>query len=587
MCGIAGIALASNAPPPEAGVLGALARAMAHRGPDGSGHTVVGRVALVHTRLSIIDLVTGDQPLFAGSAALVENGEVYNYRELRERLHGVNFATTSDGEPPLHLWLRDGVRYADDLRGMYALAVHDRGQRSVTLTRDPFGIKTLYVAAVPGGLAFASEAQALHEAGLVKRALRPAARDELLQLQYTTGAETIFEGITRLLPGETVLCAEGRVVERHRRAALPAGGPEEISEEAALARLDAALTESVDLHQRSDVPYGMFLSGGIDSSVILALMAKLNSSPVLAYTAGWDVPDAKDERAHAAAVAKAAGARHETIEISEGMVWKHLPQIVACMDDPAADYAIIPTWFLAQRARQDVKVVLSGEGGDEMFGGYGRYRHAMRPWWLGGRVMRARGPFDRVDVLRNYPTGWRDGTAASEAVAAEGGRSRLMAAQGTDVADWLPNDLLLKLDRCLMAHAVEGRTPFLDPGVAAASFRLPDGLKVRKGMGKYLLRKWLEQHLPVADPWSPKRGFTVPIGAWIARQGARLGPLVARQEAIAEIAQPAKVEALFRSGKTGWPQGHAAWTLLFYALWHRRHIQGLKVDGDVFEVLAA
>ncbi len=587
MCGIAGILLASSATPPNAATLGALTQALAHRGPDGSGHTMVGRAALIQTRLSIIDLVTGDQPFFAGHAALVGNAEVYNYRELRAAMPGVNFATTSDCEPPLHLWLRDGVRFADSLRGMYAFAVHDRGSRSVALTRDPFGIKPLYLAAIPGGLAFASEPRALLEAGLVARTLRPAARDELLQLQYTTGAETIFQGISRLLPGETILCTEGRVLERHRRAALPAGGPEEISEDAALARLDAALLESVDLHQRSDVPYGMFLSGGVDSSVILALMAKLNSTPVLAFTAGWDVAAAKDERAHAATVAKAAGARHETIEISEAEVWRHLPEIVGCMDDPAADYAIIPTWFLARRARQDVKVILSGEGGDEMFGGYGRYRTAMRPWWLGGRVMRARGPFDRVDVLRAYPHGWRDGTATSEAVAAEGGRTRLAAAQATDVADWLPHDLLLKLDRCLMANAVEGRTPFLDPGVAAASFRLPDGLKVRRGMGKYILRKWLEQHLPAADPWSAKRGFTVPIGAWIARQGARLGPLVARQEAIAEIAHPGKVEALFRSGKTGWPQGHAAWTLLFYALWHRRHIQGLAADGDVFEVLGA
>lgn len=587
MCGIAGIILASNAEPPTPTMLGALAQALAHRGPDGSGNTVVGRIALVHTRLSIIDLVTGDQPFFAGQSALVGNAEVYNYRELRTALPDVHFASTSDCEPPLHLWLRDGVRFADALRGMYAFAIHDRGQRSLTLSRDPFGIKSLYTASVPGGLAFASEPRALHESGLVARALRPEARDELLQLQYTTGAETIFKGINRLLPGETVLCTEGRVVERHRRSALPEGGPEEITEDAALARLDTALTESVDLHQRSDVPYGMFLSGGIDSSVILALMARLNSSPVLAFTAGWDVPAAADERAHAAVVAKAVGARHETIEISEAMVWRHLPEIVGCMDDPAADYAIIPTWFLAQRARQDVKVVLAGEGGDEMFGGYGRYRSAMRPWWLGGRVMRARGMFDRLDVLRTTPHGWRDGTAASEALAAEGGRTRLGAAQATDVADWLPHDLLLKLDRCLMAHAVEGRTPFLDSGVAAAAFRLPDGLKVRRGMGKYILRRWLEKNLPVANPWSPKQGFTVPIGAWIAQQGARLGPLVARQAAIAEIAHPAKVEALFRSGKTGWPHGHAAWSLLFYALWHRQHIQGLAPDGDVFSVLAA
>jgi asparagine synthase (glutamine-hydrolysing) len=586
MCGIAGVALSPNAPPPSPNVLGALAHALAHRGPDGSGHTVVGRTALVHTRLSIIDLVTGDQPLFAGAAALVENGEVYNYRELRAGLPDVNFSTTSDGEPPLHLWLRHGVGYAERLRGMYALAVHDRAQRQMVLTRDPFGIKPLYIAQIENGLAFASEPRALLDAGLVARVLRPAARDELLQLQYTTGAETIFQGINRLLPGETLLCADGRILERHRRDALPAGGPEEISEEAALARLDAALTESVELHQRSDVPYGMFLSGGIDSSVILALMARLNTTPVLAFTAGWDVPGAADERAHAAEVAKAAGARHETIEISEAMVWRHLPEIVACMDDPAADYAIIPTWFLARRARQDVKVVLSGEGGDEIFAGYGRYRAAMRPWWLGGRVMRARGMFDRLDVLRAHPAGWRDGTAAAETLTAAGGRSRLAAAQAADVADWLPNDLLLKLDRCLMAHAVEGRTPFLDPGVAAAAFRLPDRLKVRRGQGKYILRRWLAQNLPAANPWSPKQGFTVPIGAWIARQGERLGPLVARRAAIAEIAHPARVEALFRSGKTGWPHGHAAWALLFYALWHRAHIEGRKPEGDVFAALA-
>jgi asparagine synthase (glutamine-hydrolysing) len=587
MCGIAGLIMAPSAPPPDATVLGALARAMAHRGPDGSGNTVVGRIALAHTRLSIIDLVTGDQPHFAGAAALVCNGEIYNYRELRAAMPDVAFATNSDCEPPLYLWLRDGADYARDLRGMYAIAIHDRGARQVALTRDPFGIKPLYVAAIQGGLAFASEPHALHEAGLVARGLRPEARDELLQLQYTTGADTIFPGISRLLPGETVLCGEGRIVERRRRAALPDGPPETIDEATALTRLDAALTESVDLHQRSDVPYGMFLSGGIDSSVILALMAKLNSSPVLAFTAGWDVAAAKDERAHAAIVAKAAGARHETIEINEAMVWRHLPEIVGCMDDPAADYAIIPTWFLAQRARQDVKVVLSGEGGDEIFGGYGRYRSAMRPWWLGGRVMRARGMFDRLDILRTPPTGWRDGTAASETMAAEGGRSRLAAAQATDVADWLPNDLLLKLDRCLMAHAVEGRTPFLDPGVAAAAFRLPDHLKVRKGLGKYLLRAWLEKHLPEAKPWAPKQGFTVPVGAWIARQGARLGPLVARQPGVAEVAHPDKVTALFRAGKTGWPHEHAAWTLLFYALWHRRHVLGLPSAGDVFETLAA
>jgi len=586
MCGIAGLILPPGAAPVDPSVLARLIGSMDHRGPDGSGQTTVGLVSLLHNRLSIIDLVTGDQPFFAGSAAIVANGEVYNYRELRAALAGVNFSSNSDCEPPLHLWLREGAGYARHLRGMYAIAIHERGQRGVTLTRDPFGIKPLYIAQTRGGLAFASEAQALLEAGLVERRVRPRAREELLQLQFTTGADMIFDGIQRMLPGETLTCVDGRVLERSRMSHLPEGGPEDITEDAALERLDRALMESVDLHQRSDVPYGMFLSGGIDSSTLITLMSRLNSEPVLAFTAGFDVAEAADERELAATVARAVGAKHESIEINEAMVWRHLPEIVAAMDDPAADYAIIPTWFLAQRARKDVKVVLSGEGGDEIFGGYGRYRQAMRPWWMGGRAMWTRGHFDKVDVLREPPRAWRDGMAAAEQAAASGGRTKLATAQAFDMADWLPHDLLLKLDRCLMAHAVEGRTPFLDPGIAAAGFRLPDAMKLRGGMGKWILRKWLEKNLPIARPFAPKQGFTVPVGAWIKGKGDRLGLLVAAQPGVAEIAHPDRVRALF-ANISRWRHGFACWLLLFYALWHRRHIEGKLPAGDVFETLSA
>lgn len=587
MCGIAGLIAGSTAPQPDAATLARMIEAMAHRGPDAGGQTISARVGIAQNRLAIIDLVTGDQPFFAGTAALVANGEIYNYRELRAAMAGVNFATMGDCEPPLHLYLRDGVDYAKALRGMFAIAIHDRAQRRVAVSRDRWGIKPLYYAQTEQGLAFASEAQALIAAGLVERGLRTAARDELLQMQYTTGSETIFPGISRLLPGETVQVADGRIVDRRRVVALPEGGPEAISEDEALARLDKALEESVDLHQRADVPYGMFLSGGIDSATVLTLMARLNDRPVLAFTAGFAAPGAADEREAAARVAKSLGARHETLDVTEAMVWRHLPEIVACMDDPAADYAIIPTWFLAQRARQDVKVVLSGEGGDEIFAGYGRYRSAMRPWWLGGRVMRARGNFDRVQVLRQPPRNWRDGQSAAEARAATPGRTRLMAAQATDVEDWLPHDLLLKLDRCLMAHAVEGRTPLLDQGVADVVWRLPDGLKVRGGMGKWLLRKWLEKNCPAANPFGPKQGFTVPMGTWISGVGERLGKLVADQEGIREIAEPQRVEALFRHCNGKRNSGFLAWILLFYALWHRTHVLGLPAEGDVFEALAA
>jgi asparagine synthase (glutamine-hydrolysing) len=583
MCGIAGLALSQDAPPPDPAVLETMRSALAHRGPDGGGQVILGQTALVHTRLAIIDLPGGAQPFHAGPASLIANGEIYNYSELRAEMPDVAFTSASDCEPPLHLFAADPENYALRLRGMFAIAIQDRA--TLTLTRDPFGIKPLYYANIPGGIAFASEPQALLATGLVARAVRAIARAELLQIQFTTGTETIFPGIFRVLPGETLRIANGVIVARSRIDALPPGPPEPIDEPAALARLDRALMQSVDLHQRSDVPYGMFLSGGIDSSAVLACMARLNDRPVLAFTAGFDVPGAADERAHAATVAKAVGAVHETIDITKEMVFRNLPEIVACMDDPAADYAIIPTWFLARRARKDVKVVLSGEGGDEIFGGYGRYRSAIRPWYLGGRVMRGRGAFGKLDVLRNLPATWRDGLAAAERHAASPGRTRLQAHQATDVGEWLANDLLIKLDRCLMAHAVEGRTPFLDPAIAAAGFRLPDALKIRDGKGKYLLRQWLAQALPEARPFAPKQGFTVPVGAWIASEGTRLGPLVAAQPGVADIADPAKVISLFRNAG-GRREGFAAWTLLFYALWHRAHIEARPTGADVFAYLA-
>ena len=578
MCGLAGFAMAPGLVP-DLDALARMVRALHHRGPDGSGTVVRGPVALAHTRLAIIDLACSDQPFFAGEAALIANAEIYNYRELRAAMAGVAFASAGDCEPALHLFLADAAGFASALRGMYAIAID--GGDTLSLSRDPFGIKPLYMAQTREGVAFASEPAALLAGGVVARSVVPQARDAMLNLQFTVGRQTIFDGITRVMPGETVTIADGRVVGSRIRAALPEAGVEEIGEDAALARLDEALMQSVALHLRSDVPYGMFLSGGIDSASILACMARLDERP-LAFTAGFDVPGAADERAQAGMVARAVGARHEAIEITEAEVWRHLPAIVACMDDPAADYAIIPTWFLARRARADVKVVLSGEGGDEMFAGYGRYRRATLPWWRGGRAMRSRGIFHGLDVLRAGPVDWRADYAAV-AAGAEG--TPLQRAQAADVASWLPDDLLIKLDRCLMAHAVEGRTPFLDPGVAAAAWRLPDGLKIRGGQGKYLLRAWLARALPEARPFAPKQGFTVPVGAWIARHGTRLGAMVAAQPGVAEIADAGAVRGLFARA-AGRREGPAAWALLFYALWHRAHIEARAFDGGVFDVLA-
>jgi asparagine synthase (glutamine-hydrolysing) len=315
------------------------------------------------------------------------------------------------------------------------------------------------------------------------------------------------------------------------------------------------------------------------------LMARLNRRPVLAYTAGFPESGAMDEREQARKVAHALGARHIEVEFTEADFWSLLPEIAAVMDDPAADYAVLPTYKLAREAKKDVKVILCGEGGDEMFGGYGRYRSVMRPWWLGGKLPRGRGNFDGLGILRQEPAGWRDGIAAAEIREATDGRSRLQAAQAVDCADWLPNDLLAKLDRCLMAHGVEGRVPFLDVKLAATAFRLSDDLKVKNGLGKWILRRWLAQRLPDAGAMERKKGFTVPVAEWIRRRGETLGPLVAAQPGIEEICAPRAVEKLFAAPQ-GKRAGFAVWALLFYALWHRRHVLGAPSGPDVFSTLA-
>ncbi|SDG41476.1 asparagine synthase (glutamine-hydrolyzing) [Roseospirillum parvum] len=600
MCGIAGIL--ADGPLPEAALADlahTLAGALAHRGPDGAGwHLDPARgAALVHTRLAIVDVAGGDQPFVdAAGRVLVANGEIYNHLDLRAFLEAEGAAPAwrsgSDCEPLLPLFAHLGEGFLGRLRGMVGLAllepVADHRAR-VLLARDPFGIKPLYVAETtfegrPATL-FASEPRALLASRLIPRAADPGKLAELLQLQFTTGRPTALPGIERVLPGETVWLEGGRVHSRTRRHPLPprptSGPPTE-----PLQAIDRHLEDTVEAHRMADVPIGMFLSGGLDSATLLSLMARRPGPPVKAFTAAFPGSAAADERARARAVAQAAGAEHIDLEVTRGDFLTHLPAIAACLDDPAADYAIVPTWLLARRAAQEVKVVLTGEGGDELLAGYGRYRAATRPWPL-ARPMRRRGTFDGLGVLADPPTGWRDGIAAAERGAAELGLKGLKRAQWVDLADWLPHDLLAKLDRCLMAHGLEGRVPFLDPVFAPFAFHLPDGLKVKGRLGKWLLRQWLAEHAPAAAPMAPKQGFTVPVGEWIASQGKRLGPLVAAQPGIASLTRPAEVRRLFASldRQSDGRARFAAWSLLFTALWHQHHVMDLPADGDVFETL--
>ena len=588
MCGIGGYQTVDGSSLPEE-VLSKFTDSLAHRGPDGTGRHTADGLGLAQTRLAIIDLKTGDQPFYGpGGKALVANGEIYNFVELRKGYLDAEFATQSDCEVPLYSYKQDGDKFTQVLRGMYAIALADSKDGSLHLARDSFGIKPLYYAETKRGLFFASEPHAILAAGLMNPVLKNEIATQLLQLQFTTGSQTIFKDVHRVLPGESLKVNKGRIVARRKIQALPDGPPLDITEDVAIKSLDNALMDSVNMHQRSDVPFGMFLSGGIDSSALLACMARFNERPVIALTAGFPGTAVNDERAHAKQVAQAVGAEHIEIAITATDFWETLPAITAAMDDPVADYAIVPTYLLASEAAKGLKVVLSGEGGDELFAGYGRYRRALRPRLLGGRQMYSHGALDGLGVLRVESREWRYGIEEAEKAAHGRNWSSLQAAQATDVIDWLPHDLLLKLDRCLMAHGVEGRTPFLDPIVTDLAFRLPDHHKVRNGVGKYILRRWLEEALPEACAFSKKRGFTVPVGAWIASRADELGPLVANSAGISEICHPNEVIRLFGAIGQGNTKrnSRACWNLLFFALWHRVHIERVMPSGDAAAVLA-
>jgi asparagine synthase (glutamine-hydrolysing) len=583
MCAIAGQLGGTDAPAE------AMIRALTHRGPDGVRLETVGGAALAHARLSIIDLEGGWQPLHAAGGTVIGNGEIYNYLELA-RDHGLEgrLATGSDFEPLLHLYAQEGEAAFDRLRGMYALCLIG-GDGRAWLARDPFGIKPLYIMEHAGGLAFASEPRAFFAAGLMQRALDESAGRDLLALNYVVGERTAFRGLRRLVPGEVVEVRGGRIVSGRRRASLPlagradsrseqpgAGGsparpalggvhPPPEGEAQLLEHLDAVLEDSVRVHQRSDVPYGLFLSGGIDSAAIATVMARLNERPVTAFTCGFDAPGAADERAQAERVARALDLDWRETAFGEADFWRILPEVAWALDDPTADYATLPTYKLAEAAKGTLTVVLTGEGGDELFAGYGRYRRALRPAWLGGRPAEPR-TSDSESLAR-----WR---AAAQPPS---GLTPLQAAQWADIATWLPADLLLKLDRCLMAHGLEGRTPFLDPQVAAFAWSLPDRFKVRGGFGKWLLRRWLARACPAAQPWAKKQGFTVPVEGWIAPRAtdlaARIGEVAAVRRLVPDAAER------MRAGPGG------RWPLLFFAVWSLIHLDGAAPDEAMAALL--
>lgn len=589
MCGVAGIMLRQG--DVEHSRLQALAAALRHRGPDDIGIHSVGPLGLVHTRLSIIDLEGGHQPLFSddGALSLVVNGEIYNHVELRRQLEqrGYRFATRSDCEPLLYAYREWGTAFVDHVQGMFALALYDAGRGRLLLARDRLGIKPLFVAARGEGVYFASELKALFAVLPVSATVNPGGLMQMLNSNFATGRATLVNEVERVLPGEMVMVEQGAIAQRRRYWSPLRVTPAATDYSEAAQRFDALMAEVIPQHLRSDVPCGLFLSGGVDSSALLALLRQYSNQPLRSYSVGFASQDVYNELPRAAALAKRFGTRHTEVIYDRDTLFGRLPHCLWAADELMGDYATLPTSMLGELAGGEVKVVFSGEGGDEVFAGYGRYRMPALRRWLrqlrhpGSGGFRTRGavapavqralfsPQLRAvagrwrlcfrDPWRECPRGW----------------TRLQRMQYVDLMTWLPDDLLVKVDRMLMAWGVEGRVPFLDHRVVEFGLSLPDGLKVQGRSGKVFLRRWGERALAGEDLWARKRGFTVPIRHWLSgRILDRLTQVLPAQPGIKAWFRPAGVREVIERQRRHGDAAPLLWVLLQFAVWHRLFIDG-------------
>ena len=589
MCGIAGFMLKDGQRPAPA-QLEAMARTLAHRGPDDHGIHCRGPVGLVQTRLSIIGLSTGHQPMVSddGRLALAANGEVYNYIELNEELRRVGRppCTGSDSESILLSYAEYGDGFLERLRGMYAFALFDDARRRLLLVRDRLGIKPLFYLRLPDRIAFASEIKALLPL-LPKRPSvhAPALRQFLLQ-QFSSGEETVVAGIRRVLPGEMLVIDADLQIRRQRYWSPQDVAPRALSVDAAAQQLDDLLATGMREHMRADVPFGLFLSGGVDSAVLACQLQAQGAGRIHSYSVGYRGTAMRHELDEAQRVADWFGFEHHALELDLDQVFSRIPHSIWAADELMRDYACLPTSILAEAAARDLKVVFSGEGGDEAFAGYRRYRPTTlercgksvlhpgsggfrtRPQWsrswmqrLFGPTLtnadgRARQPF--IDAWQSTPSGWSD----------------LQRRQYTDLVTALPDNLLVKTDRMLMAFGLEGRVPFLDHRLVEFGLSLPDQLKVRGRTGKWLLRQWAESRLPPGHLHRPKRGFHVPVGDWLTGSiASRIGDALTRNQGIREWFNVDAVPGLVRARQAHGGGGRELFGLMQFAIWHRMFIE--------------
>ena len=597
MCGIAGVIL--NHGIPDLDQLKKAATLLQHRGPDDVGVTVDGPIGLVHTRLSIIDLVGGHQPIISKNPELllIVNGEIYNFCELRKDLEqrGRLFATHSDSETILHCYAHYGREGVKRLHGMFAFALYDKKKTQLLLGRDRLGIKPLFYCKLPDRLIFASEIKVILQLLPHVPQINPNAFVQFLQNQFNTGRETIFQGIHRVLPGEIMTVPTTLEISRWKYWTLLQNKPREVTYEQAYHEFDELFSQVMKEHMRSDVPFGLFLSGGVDSAAILAMLSQLQSRPVKTYSVGYSNSEMEDELEDASIMARHFQTEHHPISLNRDQIFNRLVHTVWASDDLMRDYAVLPTSILAQHAGCDLKVVFSGEGGDEIFAGYRRYRmnwerkiktilfpesggfRAHGQW----RGLRARRVFGEVLTKHSYASRQPFIEAWKETPANWG---LIRRSQYTDIVTALPDNLLVKADRMLMAFGVEGRVPFLDHRMVEFGLSLSDALKIKKKQGKWFLKHWAEKYLPASHLYKKKRGFYVPVGEWLRGPFLhKLGEQLAKNKGIKEWFHLPRVNDLVTRQKKKGDAAREIWCLMQFSIWHTLFIEKFGVIPSVDE----
>ena len=547
---------------------------LSHRGPDGDGFFKNSKIIMFHKRLSIIDVKGGKQPIENQRYVLIANGEIYNDLEIRNQNNNYNFTSHSDCESILCVYENFGVAGFKKLRGMFTFAIYDKIKNELILGRDAFGIKPLYFCFQDQTFVYSSEIQSILKSHIFKTKLNDTKTKELLQLQFTTGRNTIFDGILRLRPGEILTLKDYRI-----KCSKILDKPI-LKKKLNIEQSFEELESSVSAHQRSDVPYGLFFSGGIDSTLLLHLMSLVNSHPINCYSVVFERDD-KDLISH---ICSKFNVNLKFVNFDKNDFWNLLPVVANALDDPIIDYATVPTYKLAQAAKNDLKVVLSGEGGDEIFGGYGRYRTSTRPFFK--KEIFKNGAFKKFKYFDSILSGWDFEIKQYKIRNMTQRITELQKNQLFDFDNWLPNDLLTKLDRCLMANGLEGRTPLIDKNIFQKFFLINDNLKIKNGLGKYFLREFLDKKLKFYKAFEKKKGFTVPIKKWIPEKSKILEKILPRVSCLNELFSKIEIARLCKMLKYNTRASIPVWHLIFFALWYIANVEKRKINGNTFEVLS-